>query len=151
MNTIKFSAVALAVAALGTSAMAQNGVGNWTGHIAMKTPPMPANVPPQQKAMLEQQMAMLGKITLALTLKKDMSYSIATKGLPKQAPGKAGETQTGTWTLKGKTLTLIPSKKPTRPGAPSSMTGTFSANGKTFVVVPPGGRGGSMTITFTKS
>ena len=52
MNSFKFSAVAFTIAALGTSALAQNAVGTWNGHIEMGKLPIPPDRHPSIQYMV---------------------------------------------------------------------------------------------------
>jgi hypothetical protein len=143
MNSFKFSAVAFTIAALGTSALAQNAVGTWNGHIEMGKLPIPPNATPQQRQQAEAGLAMVKKMVIVLTLKKDKSYSVLINGFGQN------QTETGNWSQAGKTLTLTSAKKR---GGMDKQAATLSADGKTLTIVPPAGPGGpkGMKMVFKK-
>jgi len=147
MTSIKLSAVALAVAAFGTSAMAQSPVGVWKGHIVIdKMPPIPANAPPAQKKMMEDMFAKMKQMVFTLTFKKDKTCTI---GVPAMAPGGKPTSQNGTWTQSGKTVTIKSDKKTGGPN--DAQSGTLSADGKTLTINPPAQGGFSAKLVLKKS
>ncbi|AIE87376.1 hypothetical protein [Fimbriimonas ginsengisoli] len=146
MISYKFSAVVFAVAALGTSALAQSPVGTWSGHLEMSMPAMPANTPPQQRQMATQMMAMAKKMTITLVFNKNKTYTINAKGGMVPANSKG---QTGDWSQSGRTITLKSPKKPSGMGG-EPQTATLSADGKTITMTPPTHGGPAAKIVFKK-
>ena len=130
-------AVSLSLAA--SLALAATPVGNWSGKITVKLPPMPANTPPQQKAMVTKMMGQLAAAKILANFKKDGTFTVNTSGMPEPKPT---DTTTGKWTQKGNAVTITDNKQPGRP-----QTFTMSPNGKTMSLSMPGGQG---KIVFTR-
>lgn len=137
-NSRFFLAVGLALAA--GAASAASPVGSWTGKFTLQgMPPLPSNLPPQQKAMIQQSMAMATKIRLKLTVKADKTFSIKYMGTPnseKQPP------HNGTWSQKGNVVTTV---SKTVQGPPQQLV--LSPDGKTMTLVLPNNRG---KLVFTR-
>jgi hypothetical protein len=132
------SAVSLSLVA--SMALAATPVGKWSGKITMKLPPMPANVPPQQKAMVTKMMGQLAKAKILATFKKDGTFVMNASGMPGPKPS---DTTSGKWTQKGNAVTMTDTKNPNRP-----QTFTMSANGKMMSLAMPGGQG---KVVFTRA
>ncbi len=97
----------------------------------MQAPPMPANAPEAQKAMVTKAMAQMRAARIMLVLKANKTYTGKTVGLP-TSQADAG----GTWSQAGNVVTI----QPKRAGAPASKL-TMSKDGKTMTISLPGGRG----------
>ncbi|RYH14653.1 MAG: hypothetical protein EON57_00035 [Alphaproteobacteria bacterium] len=121
-------------------ALAASPVGKWSGKITVKLPPMPANTPPQQKAMVTQMMGQLAKSKILANFKKDGTFTMNATGMPGPKPN---DTTAGKWTQKGNAVTLTDTKNPGRP-----QTFIMSPNGKTMSLTMPGGRG---KVVFTRA
>lgn len=173
---MKFTRTILAVSALALSlsAFAADVTGKWTGKIIMDMKEAKASaikmaeskgkkMTPEQIKMMDQQMAMgasmVSGIRMNVVFEKGGKYSMTTTGAPgSQKP----ETETGTYTLKGNTITLTGSKQGK---GPKVVSGTVSANGKTINVdlskvakaqagkngAPQGMKIPSVTLVFTKN
>lgn len=119
-------------------ALAASPVGSWTGKVIAKMPPIPATATPQQKAMMQQGMAMAAKIRIMLNLKADKTFTVTVGGLPNGAPQKP---ESGKWSQKGNIVTTTSTKM----GKAQSLM--LSADGKTMTLDTPGGQG---KVVFTR-
>ena len=130
--------LALGLALAAPLALAANPVGHWTGKMMIKMPPVPANAPAQQKAMMQKIMTQMASARIMLDLKPNKTFTVSMNGMP-QAGAK---TESGNWSQKGNVVTTTQSK----PGSkPQSMT--LSPDGKKMILVIPGGQG---SVVFTK-
>lgn len=120
-------------------ALAASPVGTWKGKIVVKVPPMPANVNPQQKAMMTQMLGQIAKAKIVANLKKDGTFTVKTSGMPGPKPS---DTTNGKWTQKGNTVTMTESKPGEKP-----QNFILSPNGKTMTLALPGGQG---QVIFTR-
>lgn len=146
-HSLKISAVLAAVAALGTTALADSPVGTWKGKMELNLPQMQGNMPPEAKAAMTKQLEAIKKMVMNLSLNKDKTWKMTFQGMPAGAPG-ADKPQEGTWTQKGNDITLVAKKDPKNPGSSNPIT--LKLTGKTMTFVPPGGAGQGK-LTFTKS
>lgn len=129
-----------------TASFAQSPVGTWTGKIELKMPKLPANMPPEQKAMMDKMLGQMKQARIVLTFKGDKTYTAESKGMP--GPSGASTKSGGTWSQSGKTITMTAKEKPGQPtGAPKNQTMNFSADGKSLVLLIPNNQG---QVTFTK-
>lgn len=137
----------LALVLVGTSlSLAQSPVGSWKGKIDFKLPPMPANAPEQQKAMVKQIADQMKKVAIALTVKGNKTYVMTISGAPMQS--QKSQTQEGTWSQSGDKITFTNkpnAKEPNQPKQP--LSGTITKNGKTLTFQIPNGQG---SLTFTR-
>lgn len=120
------------------SALAASPVGVWKGKIQFKAPNLPATMNPQQKAMVQQQLAMVQKMQIVLNIKANKTFTASVSGGPAGANQKQ---QNGTWTQNGNNLVMTDAKSKT------AQTFALSANGKTLSFDMPGGQG---KIVFTR-
>jgi len=147
-TTLKLTAVVAAVAALGTTAMAApNAVGKWKGKIQFTLPKLPPNLTPQQRQMIDQQLAQVRKMTLNLNLQQGGKYSMLVTGGP---AGMKNNTDTGTWSQSGNTVTIKSAKKSQNPQANKPQNLTLAANGRTMTLIMPPGMGMNGKVTFTR-
>lgn len=140
MSNTRF-AFALVLPFAAAIAFAGTPVGNWKGKISVKMPPMPPNMPVEQKQMVTKMMAQVAKGSLLANFRKDGTFTMKTIGMPMVPKGK--ESQTGKWTQKGTLVTVHDdnSKQP-----PQTMV--LSRDGKTMVMTLPQGQG---KIVFKKT
>ena len=131
-----FLATGLLAAAFASAA---SPVGAWTGKIQIKMPPMPANTPPAQKAMVTKMMADIQKAKFLLTVNANKTYTMKIVGMRANS-GKTSDS--GTWSQTGNSVSF----KEGKPGGKSQAM-VLSKDGKKMVLAVPGGQG---TITFTR-
>jgi len=138
---MKFTRTVLAVSALALSlsAYAADITGKWTGKMSMDMSALKAqfaaqagNLKPEQKKMVEQQMAMASTMLAAMRMNVDFQkggkYTMTTTGTP---GSQKAESETGTWTIKGNQVSMTGSKSGK---GPRTVVGTLSSNGKTITV-----------------
>lgn len=124
------------------SAMASSVVGNWTGKIHSPMPPARPGETPQQAQMRAKVMQAIANAKISLNLKANKTFTLGAS-----VPGKAGQSQPGTWSQSGNTITL----NMKTPQGPQTEKATLSANGKTLTLIPSKQGGGRATITFSRA
>lgn len=147
MNFQKLSAVVLAIAVLGTSALAQKPLGAWKGHVEMTMPPLPAGAPPAQAQFRDKMIDQVRKTVIHLTFKAGNKYSLTADMAPGSPSAKARSDE-GSWTQSGRTITLK-STKSTASTPP--LKGNISADGKSLVLTASGSGGASARLTFVRA
>lgn len=139
-----FSRIALAtfaIALIATASVASVKVtGKWKGHVSIDMSQMPKNIPPDQRKMVENQMALIKGIVITLNLKADNTFTQSAIG----GPLKTAKTGSGTWKLSGNALTLTADKKTASMAGNNSQTLTVSKDGKK---ISGGQRGGLVVFT----
>ena len=120
-------------------ALAASPVGHWTGKISIVMPPIPANAPAQQKAMMQKVVAQMAAARIILDVKADKTYTVTTTGLPMQ---QAGKKETGKWSQKGNSVTMTDTKK-----GGQAQNLILTPDGKTMTLAMPNGQG---KVVFTR-
>jgi hypothetical protein len=130
----------LALLVVGASlSLAQNPAGAWKGKLNIKMPPLPASATPEQKAQYTKGKAQLAKAVLNLNLKANKTWTMTATGVPM---GPGGNTQTGTWTVNGRTITLKQNPNPQNPNfTPPPQAATLAPNGKVLTITLPNNMG----------
>ena len=135
MKHIKHLLAALIVLSIGVSALASpNVTGKWKGKLHISLPALPPNLTAEQKQAVAAQMAKVKAATIILNLKGDKTYTASAQGMP-----GTDQTDTGTWTISGNTLTMTSTKKKKKPGMDKPQKLTISSDGKTITLPIPGG------------
>ena len=132
-NAFKIIAAVATLAAFATSALAVNLTGTWHGKVVLDAAVLAKLKTPQQKAMIQK---MISSMQVSLTLNANKTYNAMMK------QGAKSESDNGTWTQSGSTLTLTPGPKSKGDHKPQNMT----ISGNTLVMQT--GRGGK--VVFTK-
>jgi hypothetical protein len=121
-------------------AYAQSAVGNWTGKMDFsQIKPKDA----KEKQQVDMARQMLAKTSIQLTFKSDKTYAITFAGGP---TGSKPTTETGKWSQKGRTITVLDKK-----GKPETLT--IDSKGKTMTMVPPADQGApkGFRLLFSKA
>jgi hypothetical protein len=147
VKKLSLGLIALATCLLATSAVAQSAAGTWKGKLKMDLSAMPKMQDPKMQAMIQQQMDMVKKMVLNLSLKSDKTYSITVTGLPKDAP--SGNTKdAGTWSQTGDTVTIKSTMKKGNMNKPQTLM--LSKDKKILNMVFPANAGPKASLTFTR-
>jgi hypothetical protein len=136
------SLLAFSVAA----AFAQSAVGAWNGKLQLDTSQMPKAKTAEQQKMIDKALAQVRALTLKLNLKADKTFTVSVPPIM----GQPTHTASGTWTQKGRTVTMITLKedgKPPKDKKPQSMT--IDPSGKKMVLVAGDGPR-AQKVVFTK-
>jgi uncharacterized protein GlcG (DUF336 family) len=132
MRTKLLLCLALTAAMLVPALSATNVVGNWVGVIVVDTKSLPKTNTKEQKAQMDAMVASLKKARLALSLKADHTFALASQG------GAVGNhTASGKWTQSGDKLTVTTTKedgKPPKSAQGQTQTMTISKDGKTLTL-----------------
>lgn len=139
MNFRSLLVAAVSVVAVSSAFAAPSPVGKWDGKVSVAPPKLPANVTAEQRKMVDQQMAMIKKMTIQMNVKADKTYTVTTVGGP-QAP----KPETGKWSIKGANVTF------TSPRNAKGQVMVLSSNNRTMTatIAQPGQP--PVKITFTK-
>jgi hypothetical protein len=138
----RFLLVATAFAALVTSSFAdQNPVGTWKGKVLIDTSKMKKVGDPQQQAMIEKGIAAGRNMVITIVMKANKTYVASMSGGPQSPP------DSGTWSLKGNTVTMTSNKKN---GKSQSQPFTLSADGKTMSMSMPPMMGATAKVVFKR-
>jgi hypothetical protein len=143
MSISKYAVAVAAFTVVAGSAFAgTNVVGSWKGKLKFDL----SKVPAEQKQMAQQKIAMLSKMTFGLTLVKNGKFTMQISGFPTQPGGKTPPPQTGSWSIKGGQLSLIPDA-PNAQMKPPPQVFIVSKDGKSFSASQGNG---SAVITFSR-
>ena len=122
----------IALAAFCTSAFAgPSPVGTWKGHIVLDVAKLPKAPNPQAQKMMDEQIAKAKAAVIKLTFKANKTFTATSTGMP-----GSDNSDNGTWTQTGNTVTIKstkPSKNPQVPTKPTQNL-TLSSDGKTMTL-----------------
>lgn len=143
---MRILAAILVLCAAATYALAPTPVGKWSGAMVFDMSKLPKVKDPQQKAMMDQQLAVIKKMKLLMVIKADKTFTSTASGVPGQTATMNGA---GTWSQKGQIVTLVSTKVN---GKAVSQTGkqaqafTLSSDGKKLSANLPQG----IRLTFSR-
>ncbi|MBC8063239.1 MAG: hypothetical protein H7Y17_00290 [Chlorobia bacterium] len=141
----KFVAI-LALAVVAVGAFAQNPAGSWKGKLKVDPASMPKAQSPEQQKMMDQVMTQIKTMTFTLNMKPNKTFTILVPSMMGQ-PAQNGE---GTWSQKGKTITLVTTKQNGKAPKNSKPQIMNIDSGGRKMILNAGDGPRKATITFTK-